>query len=423
MNDPKRLKIERIALCLVLFAGLAQAGDWPAWRGPTGAGLTEAKDLPLTWGGKTNENVLWKVTLVGRGYSSPVVCRERVFITSAVVVKVKGEETQVPEHFITCYQASDGKKLWSSAIPPGAWPKEKPETYAVPTPVTDGERVYAWFGSSKMAMMAAVDFDGKVLWQKEFAGAYVLNPALSSSPVLYKDTVIQLCDQGGGKGFLLALDRKSGEEKWRQARKTESYNNVTPVLIDVKGKPELIVNASNALQGLDPDNGKLLWSCKGPYGFGASIAYGRGLIYAENGGGGSPGVCVDPSGEGDVTKTNVKWQVPKAPGSYSSPIIAGDYVYRSHKPGVITCWNLKTGKEEFSERVPEASQVTSPFATADGRVYFATPAKSVVIKVGPKLDILATNSLPGGDDGPSPAVSNGRIFLKSTSTLFCIGKK
>src|SRR5262249_22690859 len=160
-----------------------------------GVGHSDEKDLPLTWDGEKNENVLWSVQLDGRGYSSPVVWGERVFVTGALQDRVTADEPQVPAQYVACYAAATGKKLWRAAVPPGSWPKEKPENYAVPTPATDGERVYAWFGSSHYAVMVAVDFDGKVVWSREFPGPYSLNPAMASSPVLYKGTVIQLCDQ------------------------------------------------------------------------------------------------------------------------------------------------------------------------------------------------------------------------------------
>jgi outer membrane protein assembly factor BamB len=411
-----------VAACglILAFACAAQAGNWPGWRGPTGVGHSDEKDLPLTWDGEKNDNVLWSVQLDGRGYSSPIVWGQRVFVTGALVDRVTEDQPQVPANYVACYEAATGKRLWSTTVPPGAWPKEKPENYAVPTPATDGERVYAWFGSSHHAVMVAADFDGNVVWSKEFPGTYGVNPAMASSPVLSGDAVIQLCDEGRGKGFLVALDKRTGAVKWRRERTGEPYHNSTPALIEVKGKPQLVVNAATALQGLDPSDGRLIWKCAAPIGVGASPAYGAGLVYAEGGGG--PGLCVDPSGEGDVSKTHVRWRI-KAPGAYASPIIVGDYVYRVHKPDLLECWSLKTGATLFSERLRWVSYYASPFATADGRVYFASGRKTYVIQAGPKLQVLAKNDAEVGDDGPSPAVSGGRIFLKSTSRLMCVGKK
>jgi outer membrane protein assembly factor BamB len=413
-----------VACATVLaFGPAAAAENWPGWRGPTGVGISGEKDLPLTWDAKKKENILWYKEIKGNGHSSPIVWQDRVFVTTSM--NAKDPKTQPPSNFVVCYQASDGEELWRTLIPPGEWPVNKGGDAAIPTPVTDGKMVFARFGTSDINVIAAVDFKGKVVWRKERLGPFNLNPGLCSSLVLYKDAVLQLCDQGGGKGFLQALDKKTGDVKWEQPRKTESNNNATPILISLKGRTDLVVNASNALQGLDPANGKLVWWCKAPVGFGTSPAFGSGLVYAENGAGGSPGVCVDPTGKGDVTKSHVKWQIDKTIGSYASPIIVGGYVYRAHKPDILKCWELATGELMYSSRLKGLSHLSSPFATADGRVYFASGGKTFVILAGPKLKVLATNSLEGltGDNGPSAAVSGGRIYLKSTNRLVCIGKK
>jgi outer membrane protein assembly factor BamB len=408
-----------VLTCFALAtATVARADDWPGWRGPTGLGTTGAKDLPLTWGGKTNENVLWKVTLGGVGNSSPVVWGDRVIVTTSAK-QTRAEEAQklVPAHHVECYGAADGKLRWSTSVPQGKFP-EGYEIYAVPTPVTDGKRVFAWFGSG---VLAALDMDGKLLWRKEYLGPFHLNPGICSSPVLYRDTVLLLFDQGRGAGFLAALDKETGALKWQAKRAKVSYTNATPVLVKVAGKDQLVIAASNALQGLDPTSGEVLWWCKAA-GFGASPAYGSGLLYIDSGNGG-PALAVEPGGHGDVSMTRVKWRLPKAPSAYSSPIVYGDYVYRTHPKGVLTCRRLSTGEEVFSERLDGISELASPFATADGRLYFAAVGKSYVLKAGPKLEVLATNTIQGGRTGASPAVANGRIYLRDRQYLYCIGKK
>jgi outer membrane protein assembly factor BamB len=402
------------------------AGDWPRWRGPTGAGLTDESNLPLTWmwDGKKNENVLWYVDIGGQAHGSPIVWHDRVFVTTWVPPK-DNKQPSNPELYVICYRTEDGKELWRTRVPTGAWPKEiLGSNPSIPTPVTDGQHIYAWFGATKYAVLVALDMDGKVVWHYERPGPFELYPGLCSSPVLYQDSVLQLCDEGSGKGFLLALDKHTGAVRWVQKRKAESYNNSTPVFVPVKGRTEMVVSASNALQGLDPASGELIWSCKAPKGFGTiSPAYGNGLFYTESSGP-ATGVCVDPTGQGDVSKSHVKWQV-KAPGSYASPIIAGGYVYRASQKDLLTCWELATGKEVFTERLKGISNLASPFATPDGRVYFASGGMTYVIKAGPKLEVLAANSLENlcGDGGPSAAVANGRIYLKSASRMVCVGKK
>ncbi len=406
-----------ISATLLGAPGAGRAGNWPGWRGPTGAGYTDETELPLTWGGKKDENVLWKVDLKGRSFSSPIVWGDRVFITN--VVKQNDQDSKnkvVPEHRVICYAAEDGKELWSTTVPHGNFADGY---YTIPTPVTDGKRIYAWFGSG---VMAALDFDGKIVWRWEHPGPYHVYPGVSSSPLLFEDSVLILCDQGKDS-FLLALDKKSGEVKWEKKRpKVSGSTNSSPILMPVKGKPQIMVAASKALQGLDPATGNELWWCAKDGGYWTSLTYGSGLVYTDSGGG--RGVAVDPSGEGDVNKSHVKWQHPKVPEGLGCPLIVGEYLYRVHKPGVLKCWKLSSGELVYEKRLENISFLASPIATADGRIYIASPRRGYVIKAGPEPEVLATNSLKdGGDDGPSPAVSGGHIFLKTTGRLYAIGKK
>ncbi len=406
-----------VTLLSLLAAQIGAAADWPGWRGPEGTGHTSEKELPLVWGGKSNENVLWKAEIGGRSYCSPAVWGDRVFVTTAP--KQTDQEVKnkvIPEHLVVCYQASDGKELWRSKVEPGSWPDGN-SLYSVPTPVTDGKSVFVWFGSG---VAAALDFAGKIIWRKEIPGPYNTYPSISSSPLLYDDSLLLLCDQNKNS-FLLALNKKDGAEKWKHNRPDARSTNSTPILIKVGKKDELVISGGNRLEGVDPRNGERLWWCAKDGGYWTSLAFGSGLVYADSGGG--RGLAVDPSGEGDVGKTKVKWTETKVPEGLGSPIIVDDYVYRSHKPGFLKCWKLSTGDLMYSERLEGISFLSSPIATADGRIYFASPSKSYVIKAGPKLEVLATNTLPGADDGPSPALSGGKIFLKSSSTIFCVGKK
>jgi outer membrane protein assembly factor BamB len=415
-----------VILLLATPAGLhlittreGHAGTWPGWRGPTGVGTCEEKDLVLTWDGKTGEGVLWKAPLKGTtGHSSPIVWEDRVFITTAAKQNREQEEKkEVPEHHLSCYQAADGKLLWRTQIPQGKEPMGY-AIYAVPTPVTDGKAVYCWFGS---AVVAAVDFDGKLLWRHERPGPFNLNPGICQSPILYQDTVILSVDQDRGQGYIQALDKKTGEVKWEQKRPKTGCCNTTPILLDVKGKTQMIVACENVLQGLDPATGEPAWWCKS-CGFGESPVIGSGLVYADKGGN-EWAMCVDPTGQGDVTQTHVKWQIDKSPGEYSSAVIAGDHIYKARKEGEILCRKLATGEEVFTAELKGVSKLAGPFATADGRVYFVSTGKSYVIKAGPTLEILGGGNLGGGGNGSSPAISTGRIFVRDFEFLWCLGGK
>jgi outer membrane protein assembly factor BamB len=420
-----RLALTLPALTVLFAVTTASAADWPSWRGPTGQGICDEKDLPLTWGGKDESGVLWKVPLPGveekatqdKNQSSPIVSKGRVFVAMSYWPKDVTTKDAVPEHHVACYQASDGKPLWDVTIPPGPWKlTDLRGGYTAPTPATDGERVYVVFGSS---VIAALDFDGKSVWRKEIK-PFDFDVAIGSSPIVYEDTVIYQCDQVNKSSRLLAYDRKTGDIKWEEKRPKQNFSHSTPVLAKIKDKMQLLVAASNALQGVDPASGKVLWWCDAA-GDTMSPVYGGGLVYCDSGRGGI-GVCVDPTGEGDVTKTHLRWKEAQVPEGFSSPVIVGEYVYRVHNPGILKCWKLDDGEVAINERLNGVSTASSPFATPDGRIYFASAGKSFVLTAGPKLDILATNDL-GDASEASPAVSDGKIFLKGNKFLYCIGKK
>jgi outer membrane protein assembly factor BamB len=407
------------AALLSSLAVAARADDWPQWRGPTGMGLTAESKLPLKWDGKSGTGIAWKASLAGTtGHSCPIVWQDRVFVTLANHQTREQEgRKEIPDHFLACFEARTGKQLWRTRIPPGREVAGY-SIYASPTPVTDGKVVYCWFGS---AVLAAVDFDGKLLWRQERTGPFFLNPGICASPVLYNDTLILLFDQSHDKGLLQGLNKANGEPKWEQKRQGFDTCNTTPLFVEVHGRKQLVAAGSKALEAHDPTTGELLWTCQS-WGFGSSPVYGRGLIYADRGGN-EPAVSVDPTGKGDVSKTHLKWKIDKMPGDYSSPVVSGEYLYRVVGEGVIDCRRMETGEKLYTGRLEGVSKLASPVATADGLVYFVSTGKSYVIKAGPTLEILATNDLGGFGNGSSPAVANGHIFTRDFDYLYCLGTK
>ena len=404
------------SVMLAAAATAGQAENWPGWRGPTGCGCSDAKNLPLQWNAKSGENVVWKASLKGTtGHSSPIVWNGSVFLTTATQETNKEQAAKVvPQHQLSCYQASDGKLLWKTAIPPGKVP-EGYYIYAVPTPVTDGKAVYAWFGS---AVLVAVDFSGKILWRHEPPGP--LRGGISQSPILFQDTVIVCCEQDADLGFIEALDKTTGKVKWQQRRLKMKHCSATPLLIDVQGKPQLIVAGAELLQALSPASGEPIWWCKCRADK-ASPVYSQGLVLVNRGQNG-PAVAVDPTGRGDVTATHVKWQVAKLPAEFSSALVVGDYVYQVYGDGLLNCVKLSSGEPVYSEQLEKLSKLPSPFATADGRIYLVGSGKSYVIKAGPKLEVLGSGELHLGMlNGSSPAVADGRIFVRDFQFLYCLG--
>jgi outer membrane protein assembly factor BamB len=433
----KKLRLESPAgaitfvALLLAAANVSLAANWPCWRGPTGMGYTEEKDLPLKWDGKTRENLLWKVPLGGIGNSSPVVWSDRVFVTvSRKQTNKEQDAKEVPEHWAACFATADGKELWRTPVPPGHFPRGY-GIYAVPTPVTDGKLIFCWFGSG---VFVALDFDGKIVWRNEVPGELQKNiDGMINSPILFEDTVICVVNvyQNGAKGALQALDKKTGKPKWEEPLAKSGSANASPILLPVNGKLQLILAGSNSLiEARNPADGALIWSFKRHMGDLCPV-YSSGVLFTDCPGG--PAIAIDPTGTGDITKTNGKWKIDKTPSSYAfaSPVIAGDYIYRASKPGLLSCWKLSTGELLYAETLEGLTNLASPVVTADGLIYFATSGTSYIIKPGPKLEVVAKNELGGfhGNNGPSPAVADGRIYMRDAEPsggqayLYCVGKK
>ena len=424
----------RSALVSILFGlALAQplaAANWPQFRGPTGLGYTDEKNLPLTWNGQTGENVLWKSPLIGQGHASPVAWGEVVFVCTAFwPATVTTRDKVIPEHHVLCFQAADGKLLWDTLVPPGPWLRTDFRSgpgggYAAPSPATDGKLVYCVFGS---AVMAALDFQGKIVWRKEII-PHTFDVTIGSSLVLWEDSLLLLCAMAkASDSCLIAFNKNTGAVNWQQKFPEMGFGHSTPVVVTVDAKPQLLVLASGgstkdkALQSLDPSNGRILWWCKGA-GDAASPAYDAGLVYFDSGRGGL-GVAVDARGSGDVTSSHTRWTVGQVPEGIGSPVIVGEHVYRLHTPNILKCWEKATGKQVYAERLEGLSSTwASPVADPEGRLYFANAGKSYVIQAGPTFRVLATNDLGDGSH-PSPAVANGKLFLVGTKNIYCIGNK
>ncbi len=391
-----------LSLCV-----LARAGDWPQFRGPTGLGITDERDLPVKWDAKTGEGIVWRATLPksDNAWSSPIVARGCVFVTCV--------QNEPLAHHVLCFAKADGRLLWDASVRPGPWIlKDLRGGYGAPTPCSDGKRVYVLFGS---AIVAALDFDGKIVWRRELE-KFAFDVALGTSPVLFGDTLILDCDQTGKTSSILALDVATGTPRWETARPGTNFSHCTPVIAKVAGQPQMFIAASGALEGLDPSSGKLLWTCPAR-GDAASPAFDGKLVYSDSGRGGK-GVCVEPG----TGKIEPRWTIPQIPEGLSSPVIAAGLVWRTHSPEILKTWSIADGTPAFSERLPGISTYASPIATADGLIYFASAGKTYVLKAGDKLEVLATNDL-GEDNRASAAVSDGRIYIRGSKTLTCIGTK
>jgi outer membrane protein assembly factor BamB len=414
-----------VAIGFVLASATARADEWPRFRGPTGQGLTSETNLPTTWGGKEGKNIAWKVSLpvteaqgrADNNQSSPIIWGDQVFVTT-VYWPAGTPTSEFPEQHVTSYKLADGARQWDATVPHGPWLlTDLRGGYGAPTPATDGRRLYIAFGS---ATIAALDIQGKPVWQRDIADYKSIDVCFASSPIVYRHMVLLLCDKNNGASTLTAYDAASGEIRWAKKRPTVAFDHTTPVLVEIDGKPELLVPASNALQGLDPETGDVLWWANTP-GDVPSPVYHNGLVYTDSGRGG-PGIAVDPHGSGDITKSNVKWKIPQIPEGLSSAVAFGDTLYRLHTPNVLRAFDTADGRERFKARLEGLATQTSPIVTPDGTIILASGGKSYVIKAGHQLDIVATNDLD--DPSPaSPAAAHGMLVIKGGKNLYGIANR
>jgi outer membrane protein assembly factor BamB len=419
----------RVALLLMLAGAAARAdeGDWPQFRGPTGLGTTPEKNLPLTWDAGKGENIAWKAPLVGEGHASPIVWGNRLFLCTVRWPAGKPDPKIMPEHHVLCYRTADGSLAWDTIMDPGPWLRSDFRSgpgggYAPCTPATDGKRVYVVFASS---VMAALDLEGKLAWRQEIK-PYSFDVTIGGSPILYGDSVIFLCALAkAADSRLVAFNTSDGLVKWETKLPKTGFAHSTPLLATIEGKPQIVIVASGigvtgeAVQGFAPGDGKRIWWCKGA-GDASSPVFGAGILYTDSGRGGA-GTAVDPAGEGDLSG-KIKWTVSGLSEAIGSPIIVGGQVFRLQSPGVLRIWNASDGQETDKQRLAVGSTWASPIADGDGRIYFASGGKSVVIQSGPQVKVLATNDL-GDPNHASPAVSKGRIYIAGLKNLYCIGAK
>ncbi|HSI36434.1 MAG: PQQ-binding-like beta-propeller repeat protein [Phycisphaerae bacterium] len=405
----------RLIIILALLTLPARAADWPQWRGPEGQGHSPEKNLPTKWDAKTGENVAWKAPLPKSDtpYSSPIVVGGRVFVTVAVNAD--------RQHRVLCFDAKDGKELWNVPVAPGPWLlTDLRGGYAAPTPAADADRVYALFGSG---VLAALDHAGNQVWRYELPNATAFDVAIGCSPIVVGETVIVQADTTKKQSALIALDRKTGKLAWEAKRPAVNFAHSTPTLIDVAGKPLLLVAASDALQGVDPATGAVAWSAKAK-GDTVSPVYAADakLAYIDSGRGG-PGyaIAIDPAAAGDVTKSHTPWTIKQVPEAFGSPVILGGRLYRLQSPGVLKTFKLADGTELSSLRLDGATPAASLVTTSD-HLYAASAGTSFVLTPGDTPAAVSKNDL-ADNNYASPAIADGAIYLKGRKFLWCVRAK
>ncbi|MFP6677448.1 MAG: PQQ-binding-like beta-propeller repeat protein [Pirellulaceae bacterium] len=412
-----------ISLLLSVSVSPLVAEDWSSFRGPTGQGISSETDLPIKW--NNTDNIAWKTTIPGEGWSSPVVHGDHVFVTSTT-------DDGTSCHVI-CVDRRSGNIRWNTRVFEQQIRKKRNEnSHATPTPTTDGRHVYAVFSSGRMV---AVDFDGEIAWTNHEIKFYS-HHGLAASPILYRDLVIMPYD-GSSDGdnnkvgwkipwrdaVLLAVDKATGKIRWRGKRGLSRLAHVTPNVLRHKSADQIVSGAGDRVQGFDPTDGRLIWSIysKGE-GVTPSIVVGDGLVFSCSGFEAPTIRAIRAGGKGDVTQSHMAWEQKKGVPSLASLLYVKPNIYSVTDTGIVTCFRAATGDIAWQDRIG-GKHAASPIY-ADGKIYFLTEAdgESVVIEAGPDLKILARNRIDEKCKA-SMAVSQGNLFIRSEQHLFCIGKR
>lgn len=387
------------------------AANWPGWRGADGSGRSAETNFPIRW--TATQNVRWKVPLEGAGVSAPIVWEDLVFLTAS--------DGRLNDRLhVFCYHRDDGRllfhtRLFGSAAPEGLF---APGGMAVPTPATDGKRVYALFGTGDLVCL---DMAGKPLWFRSLAqehGPFRNRWGMAASPLLVNDSLVIQVDHWG-QSYLLAVEASTGVTRWRTLRDA-AVNWTSPIVTEVLGRKQVIAAGSAQVKGYDLATGKELWSVTGLQMQCIPTPVVRGdRLYAISGRQNYTLAIRLDMAQGDLTQSHLLWKARGGAAFVPSPLVLGENYYFVEDTGLAHCLDAATGTELWRERLGRGKYQASPVAN-DQAIYFASEDGLVtVIKPGPAFGVLARNDL-GENIVASPALSNGRIFIRGEKHLFCI---
>lgn len=396
------------------------AGDWPQWRGPGGLGISTASDLPETWDSE-GTGQCWKTALPGSGNSSPIVSSGVVFLTTA-----EGKPQSL-ERKVLALNFDTGEILWTRSIAkyPGEKIAHNHTTWAAPTPATDGQLVFAYFGSH----LAALTFDGRIVWDQEVDPAYASSSryGAASSPVLSDDAVIVFqdrewaADQTEDKGWLASFDKATGKENWRIQWGNSCCSYVTPFLL---GHSEILLTQANRVSVHGVGSGEQLWGFKqtmnqpvaGPVTEDDLLCVASGADHVRS------ASCRRLRGRGKETEVETLWETSIGVPSTSSPLLFQGLLYMLAENGILTCYDARSGESLWRIRLATGRYLASLVA-GDGKVYASNSnGLTTVLAVGPELRKITENRLRETAVTASPALTDGRILLRAESYLYCLGK-
>lgn len=392
-----------------------QASDWPWWRGLHRNGVASAsQNPPVKW--SATENVIWKSAVPGRGYGSPTVYNNQVFLASA--------DTEQETQFVLCFDRQTGKQLWKTDVFKGGLSTKgnKKSTHASSTVACDGERVFINFINNGAAYTTALSLDGKQLWQTKITD-YIIHQGYGSSPAIYGPLVIVSADNKGG-GAIAGLNRTDGKIVWKNERpKTPNYPS--PIILNVAGKEQLLMTGCNLVTGMNPLTGKILWEIDGATTECVTSTVSNGELILTSGGypkNHMSAVKADGSGE-VVWENSTRVYVP-------SMLVKDDYIYSVTDNGVAICWDIKTGKERWKGRL--GGTFSSSPVMVGTRIYVTNEAgETYIFRANPDKFVMISENKLGTEVFATPTIVDSRIFMRVTEEvdgkrqemLYCLGSK
>lgn len=414
-------QIVKTALVMALLSGVtiptsvfSDTKDWNEFRGPTGQGLSTAKNLPESWG--PDKNIDWRAAIPGSGWSSPVLAKGKVFLTAAI--------PQADSYDLSLVQVEAENGIIERIIPLFHPPKgiietrHKKNSFASPTPIYESGKIYAHFGHMGIACVDV--HSGNIDWKND---SFQYKPVHGNggSPVLYQDRLIFSCD-GGSDPFLLALSKHTGEILWKVERDTDArktFSFCTPLVIEVDGKTQVISPGSNRVGAYNPTNGELIWQVRyDGYSVAPRPVYAHGLVFISTGFDRPELLAIRPTGSGDVTDTHIAWSTRRGVPLTPSLLVVGEEIYLLSDGGILSCLDAKTGEKHWDERIGGDCSASPIYA--DGKIYLQNEAgEGFVALPGKQFKLLATNDLQERTLA-SYAVQDGSLFIRSDAALYRI---
>jgi len=463
-----RVGLGLILCCVFVGAQAPEQAHWSQWRGPSFNGMARG-DAPTIW--SETSNIKWKAEIPGRGHSTPVIWGDRIFLTTAIPTGkpaptpaasevapsaaspatptgnqqsadpargdgqqrrgrgAGGDSRPQPEHRfdVICLDRKTGKLIWQRTAKVAA-PHEGYHraygSFASNSPVTDGKYVYASFGSRGIYCF---DFNGKLIWEKDLGVQMRMKLGFGegTAPLLTSDRLIMVFDQEADS-FIVALDKRTGKELWRVPREEPSSWS-TPLGVEYQGRKQIVVTGTNKVRSYDPDNGKVLWESAG---LGANVipvpVYQNGVVFVMSGYRNPRLMAIKLGKSGDLSESDsILWSQVRGLAYTTSPVLHDDKLYVVTDNGLISAFNATTGEPHYVQaRLPKTYNVKASPVGANGKLYLATEdGDVVVIKMGEKFEVLATNALEDQVFIASPIIAAGDLFLRGQTHLFCISQK